>query len=181
MVKDREAWVAAVHEVAKSLRWLSGWSELHVYFFANFITNMCHIIKSIPFFAALSYFFNWSIVDMGFPGGASGKEPTCQCRIHEMWAWSMSWEDCLEEGIATLFSILAWGIPWTEAPGRLLSIWFQRIGPNWSDITHTRIKCKEVRPLEGRQVHGKRVIKTRFIWLLISLLGKETHQENFPT
>ena len=22
---------------------------------------------------------------MGFPGGSSGKEPTCQCRRHEMW------------------------------------------------------------------------------------------------
>ena len=29
------------------------------------------------------------------------------------------WEDPLEEEIATLSSILAWKIPWTEEPGRL--------------------------------------------------------------
>ena len=30
-----------------------------------------------------------------------------------------SWEDSLEEGMATHSSILAWRIPWTEEPGRL--------------------------------------------------------------
>jgi len=29
------------------------------------------------------------------------------------------WEDALEEGMATHFSILAWETPWTEEPGRL--------------------------------------------------------------
>ena len=48
----------------------------------------------------------------GFPGGASGKEPT-------------SWE---EGGMATHSSILAWRIPWTEEPGGLQSIGSQRIG-----------------------------------------------------
>ena len=32
------------------------------------------------------------------------------------------WEDPLEEEIATLSSILAWKIPWTEDPGGLLSM-----------------------------------------------------------
>ena len=35
---------------------------------------------------------------------------------------SLGWEDPLEEGMATQSSILAWKIPWTEEPGRLLSI-----------------------------------------------------------
>ena len=30
---------------------------------------------------------------------------------------SPSWEDPLEEGMATHSSILAWRIPWTEEPG----------------------------------------------------------------
>ena len=30
---------------------------------------------------------------------------------------SMGWEDSLEEGMATHFSIFAWRIPWTEKPG----------------------------------------------------------------
>ena len=32
---------------------------------------------------------------------------------------SLGWEDPLEKGMATHFSILAWKIPWTEEPGRL--------------------------------------------------------------
>ena len=32
---------------------------------------------------------------------------------------SLGQEDPLEKGMATHFSILAWGIPWTEEPGRL--------------------------------------------------------------
>ena len=29
---------------------------------------------------------------------------------------SLGWEDPLEKGMATYFSILAWRIPWTEEP-----------------------------------------------------------------
>ena len=32
---------------------------------------------------------------------------------------SLGWEDPLKEGMATLSSILVWGIPWTEKSGRL--------------------------------------------------------------
>ena len=43
---------------------------------------------------------------------------------------SLSWEDPLEKDMATHSSILAWRIPWTEEPGRLLSIGLQRFGHN---------------------------------------------------
>ena len=46
----------------------------------------------------------------GFPGGTTGKESTCQCQRHkrqETWVQSLGWEDTLEEGMATLSSILA--------------------------------------------------------------------------
>ena len=33
---------------------------------------------------------------------------------------SLGWEDPLEKGMATHSSTLAWRIPWTEEPGRLL-------------------------------------------------------------
>ena len=36
----------------------------------------------------------------------------------------------LEEEMATRSSILAWRIPWTEAPGRLQSVGSQRVGHN---------------------------------------------------
>ena len=35
--------------------------------------------------------------------------------------WSLDWEDPLEEEMATHSNILAWKIPWTEEPVRLLS------------------------------------------------------------
>ena len=59
---------------------------------------------------------------MCFPGGASGKEPACQCRRHETRVPSLDGEVHLEEGTAAHSSILAWRIPWTEEPGRLQSI-----------------------------------------------------------
>jgi len=44
-------------------------------------------------------------------GGASGKEPTCQCRGCETWVQSLGQEDPLEEGMATDSGITAWRIP----------------------------------------------------------------------
>ena len=40
---------------------------------------------------------------------------------------SLSWEDPLEEGMATHSSVLAWRIPWTEELGGLQSIGSQRV------------------------------------------------------
>ena len=55
--------------------------------------------------------------EKGFPGGASGKDPDCQCRRQEMGVQSLGWEDPLEKEMATHSTILAWRIPWTEKPG----------------------------------------------------------------
>ena len=41
---------------------------------------------------------------------------------------SLGWEDPLEEGMAIYSSILAWRIPWTEEPGGLKSMGWQRVG-----------------------------------------------------
>ena len=40
---------------------------------------------------------------------------------------SLGWEDPLGKGMATDSSILAWEIPWTEEPGRLLPMGSQRV------------------------------------------------------
>ena len=39
-------------------------------------------------------------------------------------------EDPLEEGMVTHSSILAWRITWTEEPGWLQSVGWQRVGKN---------------------------------------------------
>ena len=41
---------------------------------------------------------------------------------------SLGREDLLEKEMATHSSILAWKIPWMEEPGRLQSMWSQRVG-----------------------------------------------------
>ena len=37
--------------------------------------------------------------------------------VQETQVQSLGWEDPLEEGMAVHYSILAWGMPWTEEPG----------------------------------------------------------------
>ena len=52
----------------------------------------------------------------------------------ETWVQSLSWKNSLEKEMATLSSILAWRIPWTEGPDRLYYPW----GRKESDMTeHT--------------------------------------------
>ena len=48
--------------------------------------------------------------------------------MQETWIRSLSWEDHLEEGMATHSRILAERIPWTEEPGGLQSMGSQRVG-----------------------------------------------------
>ena len=56
---------------------------------------------------------------IGFLGDSVVKNlPTMQ----EIQLQSLGWEDPLEKELATHSSILAWEIPWTEEPGRLLVV-----------------------------------------------------------
>ena len=48
--------------------------------------------------------------------------------MQETWIRSLGWEDPLEEGMETHFSVLAWRLPWTEEPGELDSMGSQRDG-----------------------------------------------------
>ena len=45
------------------------------------------------------------------------------------WVQSLAWEDSLEEGMATHFSILAWGIPMDRGA------WLQPMGSQRLDMT----------------------------------------------
>ena len=47
------------------------------------------------------------------------KNPPETQETQEMQVQSLSWEDPLEESMATHSSVLVWRIPWTEEPGRL--------------------------------------------------------------
>ena len=53
-----------------------------------------------------------------------------------MWVWFLDWENFLEEETATLSSILAWKMSWTEDPGELQSVGSQRVRHDWAQA-HT--------------------------------------------
>ena len=62
---------------------------------------------------------------MGFPGCTVVKRPL---EAQEASVQSLDQEDPLEEEMTTRSSILAWKIPWTEEPGRLVPVRPQRVG-----------------------------------------------------
>jgi len=46
----------------------------------------------------------------------------------ETWVQPLGWEDPLEKGTVTHYSVLGWRIPWTEETSRLQSMGLQRVG-----------------------------------------------------
>ena len=70
---------------------------------------------------------------------------------------TLTWLSILSE----VYRILAWKMPWTEEPGRLLSMGSQRVGYDW---THTKIK---------RISYDKKVVNTleRYLWPGKSLIA----------
>ena len=63
--------------------------------------------------------------EKGFPGGSDGEESACSAGgLGSVPGSGRS----LEKGMGAHSSILAWRIPWTEEPGGLQSMGFQRVG-----------------------------------------------------
>ena len=58
----------------------------------------------------------------GYPCGSAVKNPPAMQEMQETWGQFLSWEESLEEEMATHSSVLAWEIPWTEEPGGLQSM-----------------------------------------------------------
>ena len=93
--------------------------------------------KVLFIISSLLWVRNLDAANLGFPGGASGKEPTCQCRRHkrcrfDLWVRKIPWRRAWQST-----SILAWEIPWTEEPGKLKSVRSQRVRHDRSELTHT--------------------------------------------
>ena len=55
------------------------------------------------------------------------KDLSAMLETQKSWVQSLGGEDPLEEGMATLSSILLWRVPWTKEPGRLQFTGSQRI------------------------------------------------------
>ena len=62
---------------------------------------------------------------MSFPGAQIVKNLSA---VQETQVQSLGWEDTLEKGMGTHFSILAWKPPWTEELGGPQFMWSQRVG-----------------------------------------------------
>ena len=71
-------------------------------------------------------------LSQSFPGGSVVKNLPANVREVGDVGLVLSWEDPLEEGMATHSSILAWKIPWTEEPGRFSPCGSQRAGHDWA-------------------------------------------------
>ena len=74
---------------------------------------------------------------MGFPGGASGKNPAAYAGDIRDTVQSLGPEGPLEDGMATRSNILAWRMSWTEKTARLHSIVSQRVRHDRRDLACT--------------------------------------------
>ena len=73
---------------------------------------------------------------MNFPGGSVVKNPYAYAGDAEMWVLSLGQEDPLVKKMTSHSSTLARKIPWTEEPGGLQFMVFQRVRRDWAH-THT--------------------------------------------
>ena len=83
--------------------------------------------------------------ELGFPGGASGKEPACQCRRpkregFDPWVRKIPWRRAWPS--TPVF--LPGESPWTEEPGGLQSVGLHRVRHDWSDLACTRGRVRDL-------------------------------------
>ena len=74
----------------------------------------------------LSIRYGSTLSSMYFPGGSDGK--AFAYNAGDPGSIFLGQKDLLEKEMATHSSTLAWKIPWTEEPGRLQSMGWQRVG-----------------------------------------------------
>ena len=73
---------------------------------------------------------------LNFPWSCSGKESTCQCRRYRRRGFD-PWVRSPGEGSGNPLQYSCWEIPWTEDPGRLQAMEWERAGDDWT-TEHSR-------------------------------------------
>ena len=86
--------------------------------------------------------------------------------MRETQVWSLGWENPLEKETATHSSILVWETPWTEQPGGLQFVGWQRVRPDLATKQHILGAQRRVLSLLwvlgiGRGVWKKRILTPR--------------------
>ena len=90
--------------------------------------------------AACFHYFSAGRWLQGFPGGASGKEPTCQCRRHKRcefdpWVGKIPWRRAWQ----TTPIFLPGESPWKEETGGLWSMGLERVRHDLSNLEHLQV------------------------------------------
>ena len=80
-------------------------------------TYYVFICMCVYIYTHIHTYIHTHIYICNFPGGSELKNLPV---MYEMQVQSLGQEDPLEKEMATHSSIVAWEIPWTEEPGRLL-------------------------------------------------------------
>ena len=118
---------------------------------------------------------SWEFSGYGYfgasSGGASFKEPPCQCR--RLKGHRLGREDPMEKGTATHSSILAWRIPGTEKPGRLLFIGYQRVGHDWNDFAKTWVQ-RNLKAFQVIPICSKALLKLPYAFETHESLSKDS-------
>ena len=102
--------------------------------------NPACLLRTFPFKPTSKYFLIYcdllltSVAPGGFPVAQMVKNLSA---MQKTWVPSLGQENPLEKEMATHSSILAWRIPWTEEPGRLQAVGWQRLGHDWATNTFT--------------------------------------------
>ena len=81
---------------------------------------------------------------------------------------SLGYEDSLEKGMAIHSSILVWRIPWTEEPGGLQSMGWQRVRHDWATNTFPFIPCSWI----WRPNNVKISVLSNLIYILYAISRK---------
>ena len=151
VVKDREAWIAAVHGVAKSWTWLSDWTttasrgtelrslSINPYRDWLFLSILwaCDGSRELDTWVMPSKYllsdFQWASLVAQMVKNLPG--------MWETWVPSLGQEDPLVKRMATHSSILTWRIPWTEEPAGY-NLWDHKESDDWVNNTFTFMETK---------------------------------------
>ena len=99
--------------------------------------------------------------------------------MQEAQIWSLAQKNPQEKEMATHPIILAWEIPWTEEPGGLLSVEWQRVRRNWmTEHSHTYFYLATLY-IEGPTQSLEALNKLFVAIVLIRHSGKCYHQQTF--
>ena len=130
---------------------LSGWKVFESPILILYVWTYIFVVLYIYAYMFMIYIFlciihYYIMFPLGFPGGASGKEPACQCRRCKRHKFDPWVGKILQRKECQLTSVFLPGeSQWTEEPGRLQSMGSQRVGGYWSNLTliHTLPKNKK--------------------------------------